>query len=67
LGAKKLTHAAIVVNELHKEVNRPTREQVDKVADVIVWLMLSLDGKENQTQITIYDKSGRLMALADLV
>ena len=24
LGSKKLTHAAIIVNELHKEVDRPT-------------------------------------------
>jgi len=55
------------VNELHKDVNRPTREQVDKIADIIIWLMFSLDGKENQTQITIYDKAGRLMSLSDLV
>ena len=35
LGAKKLTHAAIVVNELHKEVNLPTQDQVSRLADLI--------------------------------
>ena len=49
LGTKKLTHAAIIVNELHKEVDRPTQEQVRKVADLIMWLMLSLEGQNSQT------------------
>ena len=41
LGSKKLTHAAVIVNELQKDVNRPTREQVDRLADVILWLTQS--------------------------
>ena len=49
LGSKKLTHAAIIVNELHKEVDRPTTEQVGRVADLIMWLMLSLEGQNSQT------------------
>jgi len=32
-----------------------------------MWLMLSLEGKDTQTQITVYDKEGRLLGLADLV
>lgn len=67
LGSKKLTHATLIVNELHKDVNRPTRDQVDRLADVIMWLMISLDGSDQKTQVTVYDKTGRLIALADLV
>ena len=43
LGSKKLSHAALIVNELHKDVNLPSQEQVARLADVIMWLMLSLD------------------------
>ena len=46
LGSKKLTHAAVIVNELHKSDNRPTRDQVDKLSDVLMWLLLTMQENE---------------------
>ena len=48
LGEKKLTHAAVIVNELHKETNLPSQEQISKIVDVILWLMSSLDKGTNE-------------------
>ena len=38
LGAKKLTHSAVIVNNLNQE---PSFEQMSKLADLVTWLLVS--------------------------
>jgi len=67
LGDKKLSHVAVIVNEVHRDLNLPTQAQVAQLVEVVAWLMLSLEGTQQKTQITVFDREGRFLALADLV
>ena len=69
LGEKKLTHSAIIINNLETVENNPPVAQMTKLAEVITWLLISQStNKDLQPKlITLYDKSGHIDKFSDLL
>ena len=79
LGAKKLAHTAIIVNNLDDVENNPPVAQMTKLAEVVTWLLISqsdvkqdksVEGSKENTRnklITLYDKTGQIDQFSDLL
>ena len=72
LGDKRLSHTAIIVNNLEIIENNPPVAQMTKLAEIITWLMISQSTNKEKVAdqhklITLFDKAGQTDQFSDLL